>query len=197
MLYNIKVTGTQPIIMHSGSGIDSSTEINLEVAQITKKRGSNRTAADDARLKQLETLKSFWLDNSGNVTIPPQALRANIEGAARKLKQGPQVREGLVVLDSVFNYDKERYGESLEDLSLSTQFTVPVVVQRNRIMRTRAMFDLDWSATFKVDVDDELVDQIQLETWLDIGGRRLGLGDWRPEKSGMYGRYTAEVSLVN
>ena len=43
--------------------------------------------------------------------------------------------------------------------------------------------------TFTVEVDDELVDQDRLATWLDIGGRRIGLGDWRPEKSGHYGRF--------
>ena len=42
---------------------------------------------------------------------------------------------------------------------------------------------------FRYEVDDELVDQTQLETWLDIAGRRIGLGDWRPAKSGHFGRF--------
>ena len=60
-----------------------------------------------------------------------------------------------------------------------------------RILRTRAKFDR-WGATFILDCDDELVDQEQLETWLDIGGRRIGLGDWRPEKSGHFGRFAVQ-----
>ena len=49
-----------------------------------------------------------------------------------------------MVVDSVqsFDYDRERYGATMETLQHSTQFTVPVVVQRNRILRTRAKFDL-------------------------------------------------------
>lgn len=50
------------------------------------------------------------------------------------------------------------------------------------------MFE-EWEARFRIEVDDELVDQEQLEAWLDIGSRRIGLGDWRPEKSGHYGRF--------
>ena len=42
------------------------------------------------------------------------------------------------------------------------------------------------------DVDEELVDRDQLMAWLATGGRRIGLGDWRPEKSGHYGRFDVE-----
>ena len=42
------------------------------------------------------------------------------------------------------------------------------------------------------DVDEELVDKAQLTAWLALGGRRIGLGDWRPEKSGFYGRFDVE-----
>ena len=67
---------------------------------------------------------------------------------------------------------------------------VPVVVQRGRGYCGRARCSqLPWSITATLDVDDELVDKTQLESWLDIGGRRIGLCDWRPEKSGQYGRF--------
>ena len=55
----------------------------------------------------------------------------------------------------------------------------------------RARFD-EWAVTFRVDVDPELVDREQLLTWLDIGGRRIGVGNWRPEKSGRFGRFKLE-----
>ena len=117
---------------------------------------------------------------------PPS--RAVIETGARKLKQGPQVREGMVVEGiEEFEYDR-KLGKTVEELCKTVQFTVGVVVSRARILRTRAKFD-EWAVSFIVDVDDELVDKAQLSTWLDIGGRRIGLGDWRPEKSGHFGRF--------
>ena len=42
------------------------------------------------------------------------------------------------------------------------------------------------------DVDEELVDKAKLTAWLAVGGRRIGLGDWRPEKSGVFGRFDVE-----
>lgn len=185
----VRIEGTAPIIHHSANGIDPLHPINIEKAEITSKRGSNRTEADDERLRQLETTGSLWLDAHGRPAIPSPAIRAVIETGARKRRQGPQVREGLTVVETSFHYDVGVYGESLEELAKTAQFTVPVVVGRIRLLRTRAKFDPPWHCTFTADVDDELVSREQLERWLEIGGRRIGLGDWRPEKSGQYGRF--------
>ena len=197
MRYQITIKGVSPIIMHNGAaGLDTRSEANLEKATIAKKRGSNRTASDDARLAELEVITSLYLDKDGAPTLPETAFRAVIETGARKLKQGPQVREGLLV-ESVdeFIYDRS-LGTTAEQLAKTAQFTTGVVVQRNRILRTRAKFD-EWGAIFTIEVDDELVDRTQLGTWLDIAGRRIGLGDWRPEKSGLYGRFeTVEIKEI-
>ena len=194
MRYSITIKGTTPLIMHNGAaGLDVRSPANIEKSQIAKKKGTNRAIADDIRLRELETETSLWLNADNQPTVPEAALRAVIETGARKLKQGPQVREGLVVerVDE-FIYDRS-LGTTVEELVKTVQFVAPVVVQRARILRTRAKFD-DWSVRFTIEVDDELVDQGQLERWLDIGGRRIGLGDWRPEKSGHYGRF--EITFI-
>ena len=195
MQYRITVSGVSPIIHHNGAaGLDTRSAVSREIAAIAAKRGGNRTAADDERLRELEAQRSLWLDEGGAPTIPAAAIRSSIEAGARKRKQGTQVRGGLVVLSSAFKYDKKKYGADVEKLGRSTQYTVPVVVKSSRILRTRARFDMPWSCTFEVDVDDELIDQSQLLEWLDIAGRQIGLGDWRPEKSGMFGRFTVSDS---
>ena len=194
MEYEVTIRGLPPgILCHNGTaGLDTRSPQKQEMAEITRKRGSNRTAADDARLAYLECQISLYIDESGAPTLPAGMVRSCIEQAARKLKQGPQVREGLIVSEIVsFDYDRENLGETLDELSTNAQHTVPVVVQRNRTLRTRAWFK-EWSLTFIVDCDDELVDQDQLSSWLDIAGRRIGVGDWRPSKSGEYGRFRVE-----
>ena len=138
MLFEVEIKGRSPIIMHDAAkGLATRSPANLEKAEITRKRGSNRTASDDARIAELECQLSLWLNESGAPTIPAAAIRACTEQGARKLKQGPQVREGLIV-DSIleFKYD-HKLGTTVEELGKSAQFTVPVVVQRNRILRTR------------------------------------------------------------
>ncbi|MGR3912933.1 MAG: hypothetical protein OD918_00145 [Gammaproteobacteria bacterium] len=188
-MFQVNIRGTTPLIMHSGSvGLDTTYPANIEKKEITSKRGGNRTEADDARLRELECQTSLWLDEKQTPTIPVGALRRCIENAARKSKEGPAVREGLMVESVQFDYDKKSLGTTVEEIGRKAQFTVGVVIQRARILRTRAKFD-EWSAVVMIDADDELIDREKLERWLDIGARRIGLGDWRPEKSGSYGRF--------
>ena len=95
------------------------------------------------------------------------------------------------MIESVtFRYD-ERYGEDVRMLSTTVQFVAPVVVTK-RILRTRAHFDCPWSVVGVADVDPEQVDRDQLTAWLATGGHCVGLGDWRPEKSGLFGKFDVE-----
>lgn len=190
MFYKTVIGGTAPIIQHCGiSGLDKRSAVSIEIAAITSKKGSNRTIVDEERLVELETIRSLWLDAGGKVTIPASALRAAVEAAARKSKQGPLVREGFMI-DSVleFRYDEANLGSTVEELGRTVSFSVPVVVSGSRIVRTRAKFD-EWACAFVAECDDELVDKDQLLRWLSLAGRRIGLGDWRPQKSGHYGRF--------
>ncbi len=196
MLYDVEIKGVRPIIMHSGAGVDTSHPANIEKAEISSKKGRNRTKSDDARIAELECEVSLWLDEDGAPTIPASALRSAIEKGAKKRKQGGQVREGLIVHDVLeFTYDRGRYGDNLDDLIKKTAFSVPVVLRGSRIIRTRAKFELPWGCKFVLECYDDQVDERMLWDWLDIAGRRLGLGNWRPEKSGDYGRFeVVEIS---
>ena len=187
-----------PKSVHSGetnkqaAGLDTRSALSLQIAAIAAKRGGNRTDVDDRRLRELECQRSLYLDADGRPTVPEAALRAMIEASARKTKQGPLVREGLMIESVTFRYDVERYGKDVNELSKTAQFVAPVVVARRRILRTRVRFDCPWSVVGVADVDPEQVDRHKLTAWLATGGRRVGLGDWRPEKSGHYGRFDVE-----
>ena len=102
VFYHVTIEGTAPIIQHSAASMDPLLPINVEKSAITGKVGSNRTGVDDERLRQLETIGSFWLDGDDKPTIPPAAIRAMLETSARKVRQGPQVREGLIVAATAF-----------------------------------------------------------------------------------------------
>ena len=194
MRLQFTLAGVSPIIMHNGAaGLDTRSPLSREIAAITKKRGSNRTAVEEERLRELECLRSLYVDADRRPTLPEAALRAMIEASARKTKDGPLVREGLMIESAAFRYNVKRYGEKLEDLSTKAQFTAPVVVSGQRILRTRARFNPPWSVVGVADADPELVDRDKLLAWLALGGRRIGLGDWRPQKSGgSFGRFNVK-----
>ena len=68
--------------------------------------------------------------------------------------------------------------------------TRPVVIPstRGRVLRHRPRFD-QWSLTFNIDFDPDLVTIVQLRRVLDDAGQRVGLLDFRPECKGPFGRF--------
>ena len=78
-------------------------------------------------------------------------------------------------------------GERLEAYEIDVQ---RAKVQRNGVMRARPRFD-QWRVDFVIDYDEELVPGGAdiIGNILEDAGRRVGIGDYRPETKGMYGRF--------
>ena len=198
MEYRVKIRSQSPIIMHNGTaGLDTRSPEKQELMRLNSKKARDRTIEDAERMAQLECRLALWLDErTGKPTIPPDAIRTCTEQAAKRLKQGALVREGFLVLGTAFSYDEAKCGSTVEEISDKAQFTKMVVVRGNRVPRTRAKFD-EWECEFTVEVDPEQVTAPLLHGWYTLAGRRIGLGDWRPSKSGWYGRFElVEIARV-
>lgn len=79
------------------------------------------------------------------------------------------------------------------DSSPITTFEIdsrPVVIPatKGRIMRHRPRLNA-WGSEFFLEVDESLVDLTLVHECLSEGGARLGIGDFRPEKGGPFGRF--------
>jgi hypothetical protein len=75
-------------------------------------------------------------------------------------------------------------------------------VKRARIgsskhVRVRPRFDV-WTASGTITVLDDTLTPAVMQALLDVSGRLVGLGDWRPSSpaSGRYGIFTAELSAI-
>jgi len=55
-------------------------------------------------------------------------------------------------------------------------------------MRNRPRLD-NWTTTFTLQYAPTLLTAAQLRQVVDDAGSRVGLGDFRPEKKGMFGRF--------
>lgn len=66
----------------------------------------------------------------------------------------------------------------------------PVVIPatKGKIVRYRPAFD-DWSISFTIVFDAELLKVAELREVVDNAGSRVGLLDFRPEKKGPFGRF--------
>lgn len=67
------------------------------------------------------------------------------------------------------------------------------VIQRSRVWRVRPWLP-EWQVTFYMIYDKKLFEDVlaDLKKILEDGGIRVGIGDYRPEKKGPFGKFTVE-----
>lgn len=68
----------------------------------------------------------------------------------------------------------------------SRPVTIPAT--KGRIMRHRPRFD-SWGAKFELDIDENMLDAETAQQLLVEAGNSIGIGDFRPEKRGPFGRF--------
>jgi len=59
---------------------------------------------------------------------------------------------------------------------------------RGRIMTHRPMLK-EWEISFQIVFDDDDIPEEVIKEVLDYAGRRSGVGDWRPNKKGKFGKF--------
>lgn len=70
--------------------------------------------------------------------------------------------------------------------------TMRSVVQRQGIMRSRPEIE-EWTCIVVFEVDTDFVTPQHVEEFLNMAGKIAGVGDYRPQKAGPFGRYKAEL----
>jgi hypothetical protein len=68
---------------------------------------------------------------------------------------------------------------------------VTIPATKGRIMRYRPRWDA-WKMRFGLEIDEDMLALDDAQMLLTEGGSSYGIGDFRPEKSGPFGRFVIE-----
>jgi hypothetical protein len=180
----IRVRGTYALLTHSPLSMGGKSN--------GAKKGGKEIPTPEA---EAEMGLYHLPDGSGGYGLPGFAFRNSILNAATQWKKAGTRRSmqgdlaSLMVLEDLVPLIDD-------DDNLITSYEIDTrraVVQGNGILRSRPKFTL-WGAEFTVEYDDDLVKDPSLI--LDItsdAGKRIGVGDYRPQKikglPGPFGRY--------
>lgn len=191
----MRITGTTALIMNNGIMADPQHPIVQQRAQITAKK-KNMTDADMAESARLSWLGCLYYDQAIGVHLPSaNVFRAMIDAAART-RDGNAVRGGVIFLTDRAPIMDPKIGVDLERLwggGTSAHVDRRIVTQqRARIPRVRPIFP-NWSATYEVELDAEQINPDDFVMFAERAGRLIGVGDYRPQKNGPYGRFAVEV----
>jgi hypothetical protein len=173
-----------PLLLNNGQLANPLNPIAQAMKRITRK-GKNRTEADLLELAKLEWTGSLYL-KGGRVCIPGAMIDACMINAAKKSRRGQQAKAGMYSIDDfLLQFDGP---EIIENLWQDDRFRFTANCRpqgKSTVMRTRPIFET-WTLDIEIVFNDELLSENDLQEILFIGGRDVGVGNWRPR----FGRFS-------
>lgn len=182
-VYNVEIQGISPLLMHRWA---EASEINSDggTRKIHISEVDPRTQAEQVAYRHPDG----WLYMPG-AAIARMLCEA---GGSHKQKGSRKslkfvVPAACLVLEDAIPLLNAVGSERLTDFEVDSR---PIVIPstKGRIMRHRPRINA-WRMEFSLDVDVSLIDQSTVHTLLSEGGKQLGIGDYRPEKRGPFGRF--------
>lgn len=178
-----KITGISPLLQNNPASM-----LGQKKDDLTTK--TNPTPEEDAASKVYKT-------KDGNFYIPAESFRASIigkGGAASGRKIGKRTAIS-VCSASIFTVEAEcillnpKTGKPLKEYTIDTR---RAVIQGQGIPRSRPRFD-QWMVQLPLEIDEDWIKVEIVEELLNIAGKLSGVGDYRPNKKGSFGRFTAKL----
>lgn len=190
---DVSLEGRTPLIMHSGQTSDPLNPFAKKLKAISSVR--KKTDDHHAAMGEIEWEAGlYWSDDMG-LYMPSENIFAMLIKAAKRLKLGQQI--SAVSVDDAIGFPIQTKNSKNKDAlkaDENTWFRKAVCVQRARVIRTRPIFR-SWSLDFTLELDTTMLQPEQVQQILDVAGKSVGLGDWRPgspSSPGPYGKFTVE-----
>ena len=187
----ITLKGDSPLIVHKWSEKAKKMMLDKQMKVATSKGHDAKDPFADfvdtiyflSGKPESPTLEAFEeaLSNGARFGFPSVGVKASAVSAG--FRAG--VTKNLVSMNGAFHIDEE-YVE-IKGVPQIREDMVRVGMGTADI-RYRAEFP-EWSTTFTVKYNAGVISLAQLCNLFNLGGFAVGIGEWRPEKGGTYGRY--------
>jgi len=177
--FTYKITGIFPLLTHNPS--------SMAVASGNPQTKKIPSPEEEARA-------GLYIDSDGHFCLPSIAFRSALLNGLKGKKVG-RYSAISVFQAAVFNVDEftvlrdPATDEPLRDYVIDTR---RAIVQRNGVLRSRPRFN-KWGCYVRLDVDLDITTPQQVEEALNVAGQIIGVGDYRIEKRGMFGKFKAEL----
>jgi len=181
-LIKVKIIGTSPLIYHKWA--------EKAIKMIEDKQQKKATKGREARDPDAEYKDSFYYDADGDIAFPARNIKQAIVGSARFLQDVKMTilrgavfvkgdKEGMIKVE--YKAKDKRMRKDMVTVGMGTAD-----------VRYRGEL-LDWSMTFIIEYDGDLMSASQVVNLLQRAGFSQGLGEWRPEKNGDNGTFEVET----
>ena len=178
------IKGMSPIIQHAWP--------EKSLAQMRMTATERRKQPKVARDPEGEADSAMYKLKDGTPACPMLAVKASLIGAAHKDLgiEKTLVRKALFLPSS--DYEPGLLGQLHYDSVEIREDIVRIGVQQTDL-RYRPEFS-GWSVNVILEVDTDLINEQDIVNLVNRAGFSVGIGEWRPEKGGEYGRFEFDTT---
>ena len=170
----VHVAGTSPLICHRWSEKAKKEMLDKQMKKATK--------AKQAKEPEKDYEASLYRTEDGGYGFPSVAFKAAVVRAGTYADMHMTfLRGALHVTGELVSLDGQP--QMREDMVRLNGKTADI--------RYRGEFP-KWSAAVPVELNESVLSVEQLANLFTIAGFSVGVGEWRPEKNGQYGRFETE-----
>ena len=176
-VYTFKIVGISPLLQNNPA---------LFIGHQEAESLSGKKKYDDEE----EARMRVYQDGEGNYVMPSESFKRALLRAASGKKFGkakaPEVVRSAVFLGGPYCILTDpKIGRPLKKYTIDRR---SVVINRARVLRCRPCWER-WATEVSLEIDLSVVHPDAVLTTLQLAGRFPGIGDYRPEKGGAYGRF--------
>jgi len=171
-MFDVCIEGSSPILLHNPIGM---------VRSSAAKSGSKSIPTPEEEAEA----SCYWMPDKSSLMFPGDNIGSAMVRVAPGYKANRKPLTAFVAGSVQIVPEHVPFG--------TTKYLIDTrraVVQRQGILRSRAKLP-EWTLNFEMHVDDDFpVRELSiLRQMLEETGRRIGLGDFRPEKRGRFGKF--------
>lgn len=169
--YEVKIEGITPLLFNKF--------IESSISEKVKKRVGTA--------KEQNPEDKLYKTPKGEIYTPSTHIMGMLINAGKQFKiQGKSRATYSKLVGSTIEVNPDTIVHENQNWeSFSTSAVNPST--KGRMMITRPML-IEWSISFRLNTTDDIPKDV-MKAMLDYGGQYVGIGDWRPEKKGKYGKF--------
>ena len=167
----VKIVGDSPLITHAWA--------EKAIRQIKDKQAKKATKGKEARDPEADYQAAFYRTDDGVPAMPSVAFKSAAVSACRDLDMKMTEARGRFHVEGEFIeiIGEPRMREDMVRVGMGTAD-----------IRYRPEF-VKWSAILPITYNSTQISPEQIINLLNVAGFGVGVGEWRPEKNGQYGRF--------
>lgn len=175
-----KVVGISPLLQNNPANF------------IGKSEGEELAAGKKTYNDEDEAKLRVYLDPEGEFCHPCESFTKAMTKAVAGKKFGKMFAtsaiKGSVFITEPFALIEDENGKPAKKYTIDRR---PVVIGKSRVLRCRPCFP-KWQMKIALEIDTAILTATQVKESLALAGRIIGIGDYRPEKGGGFGRFKVQ-----